>query len=334
MIDTLYIEEEAYRLPRTEQILRRFPKARKIIIGRYGEVLNPKSQNFRLQKNHPALILAVKHDGYLLPAPPHYGIGGKHNYYFSHMMNCVYDCRYCFLQGMYRSANYVLFINYEDFFTAIEHQQTQLNGQAGWYFSGYDCDSLALEPITHFVDFALEQFENKPGSWLELRTKSTQIRHILKREAFPHCVVAFSLSPDSVVESLEHKTPSLAKRLQAARVLTERGWPIGLRFDPIIATEHFTLQYKQLFEQTFRTLPETAIHSVSLGPFRLPRPFYKNIIKLYPEEALFATELQTRDDDLVSYDTTNEQEMLRFCRNSILQFIPESKFFPCVEMAY
>ena len=36
------------------------------------------------------------------------------------MLNCVYDCRYCFLQGMYRSANYVLFVNYDDFRVQIE----------------------------------------------------------------------------------------------------------------------------------------------------------------------------------------------------------------------
>ena len=33
------------------------------------------------------------------PVPATYGIGGDENYYFSHMLNCLYDCRYCFLQG-------------------------------------------------------------------------------------------------------------------------------------------------------------------------------------------------------------------------------------------
>ena len=38
------------------------------------------------------------------------------------MHNCIYDCRYCFLQGMYRSAHYVVFINYEDYQWAIEER--------------------------------------------------------------------------------------------------------------------------------------------------------------------------------------------------------------------
>lgn len=36
---------------------------------------------------------------------PAYGLGGDKNFYFSHMLNCIYDCRYCFLQGMFRSAH-------------------------------------------------------------------------------------------------------------------------------------------------------------------------------------------------------------------------------------
>ena len=28
------------------------------------------------------------------------------DWYFSHMLNCLYDCRYCFLQGMSRNHCY------------------------------------------------------------------------------------------------------------------------------------------------------------------------------------------------------------------------------------
>ncbi|MCB1755346.1 MAG: DNA photolyase [Gammaproteobacteria bacterium] len=334
MIDTIYIEEAAAEFAKTDQILARFPRARKITVRRYGEIFNPKAQNFRLQKNNPALILAVKHDGFVLPAPAHYGIGGEHNYYFSHMMNCVYDCRYCFLQGMYQSANYVVFVNFEDFFSAIGEQQGLLgeSRQNGWFFSGYDCDSLALEPVTQFIHDALDEFAKLPDARLELRTKSTQIRPLLKREAMANCVVAFSLSPAEIVAALEHKTASLEKRVQAAKTLGERGWPIGLRFDPIIGTENFQAVYRRFFDFVFSELPESFIHSVSLGPFRLPKPFYKKMLQLYPEEPMFAADMQAHDN-LVSYETQAEQQMLAFCRERILQSIPDGKFFPCVEIA-
>ena len=153
MIDTIYIEEEISQHPRTQEILSRFPQAVTISCERYGEVFNRRAQNFRLQKRKPALILARKHDGFVLETPAGYGIGGQQNYYFSHMLNCVYDCRYCFLQGMYQSAHYIVFVNYEDFAKEIQHQSFQ-DGNT-YFFSGYDCDSLALDQVTGFIDFFL-----------------------------------------------------------------------------------------------------------------------------------------------------------------------------------
>ena len=148
MIDTIYIEENNREHPRVAEICARFPAARTITCGRYGEVFNPKAQNFRLQKQRPSLILAEKYHTFVLAAPAGYGIGGQRNYYFSHMLNCLYDCRYCFLQGMYQSAHYVLFVNYEDFQGEIRQLCQQSPDDAVYFFSGYDCDSLALEPVT------------------------------------------------------------------------------------------------------------------------------------------------------------------------------------------
>ena len=157
-----------------DAIKARYSRLPLIPIERYGEIFNRKAQNFRVQKQAPALIIAKKQNNLVLPAPEQYGIGGKHNYYFSHMLNCVYDCRYCFLQGMYQSANYVLFINYEDFFSEIKLIKGK---QAGChFFSGYDCDSLALEPVTGFAEESLKFFGAEPDALLELRTKSTQVR--------------------------------------------------------------------------------------------------------------------------------------------------------------
>ena len=312
MIDTIYIETAARQQALTQAIQQRFPKARYIACDRFGEVFNPKAQNFRLQKQQPALILAEKHRNFVLPAPNGYGIGGQHNYYFSHMFNCVYDCRYCFLQGMYQSANYVLFVNYQDFQHEIRQICTSMPEQEIYFFSGYDCDSLALEPVTHFAATFLDFFAEIPNAWLELRTKSTQIRSLLDRPAQNHCVVAFSLAPAQVADKVEAKAPSPSKRIEAAYKLQQQGWPIGLRFDPLIYQHDYREQYHRLFEQVFSTIDAEALHSVSLGVFRLPEQYAKKIFKLYPDERLFAGPLQTQQGTL-SYRKDLEQTMLAEC---------------------
>lgn len=328
MIETIYIEETILQHPRVLDIMARFPQARKITCGRYGEVFNPKAQNFRLQKQQPALILAEKYKNFALPAPAGYGIGAARNYYFSHMLNCLYDCRYCFLQGMYQSANYVLFVNYEDFQQDIRQLCLNTPDEPVHFFSGYDCDSLALEPVTGFAEQFLPFFATLPNAWLELRTKSTQVRSLLNREPLPRCIVAFSLSPDQIAVKVEAKAPSVGRRLDALCKLQEQGWQIGLRFDPLIYQAGYQQQYRELFEQVFSRIDLNRLHSVSLGVFRLPESFFKKVHKLYPDEKLFASPLVSQQG-MMSYQQELEQEMMHYCSELLLSYIPDSKFFPC-----
>lgn len=328
MIDSIFVEQAVRDHPRTREVLQRFPAARVIDCGRYGEIFNPKAQSFRLQKQRPALILAEKFKNFVLPAPMGYGIGAEHNYYFSHLLNCLYDCRYCFLQGMYRSAHYVLFVNYEDFEQEIRRIAAEHNGQPVHFFSGYDCDSLALEPVTGFVGTFLPLFRDLANAWLELRTKSTQTRALANMPPLENCVVAFSFTPAAVAAALEAKTPSLDRRLAAARRLQQLGWSIGLRFDPIIYHEDWPNAYSGLFARVFRELTADRLHSVSLGTFRLPDAFFRRMAGLYPEEPLFAGPLQS-DAGMVSYRTSLEKELVEFCASELLRYVPQEKFFPC-----
>ncbi len=328
MLKNIYIENEILGHDRTNRICQQFPDASQISCTRYGEVFNLKAQNFRLQKQQPALILAKKHQGFVLPAPVGYGIGSQHNYYFSHMLNCLYDCRYCFLQGMYQSANYVVFINYEDFMQEIRRISKQHNEEPVHFFSGYDGDSLAFEPVTGFADYFLSQFDSLPNAWLELRTKSTQIRSLLKRDVIPRCIVAFSLSPELIAQKQEHKAPALARRLHAIEKLQAQGWKIGLRFDPLLYEHGYQEQYEQLFQQVFDIVDPAQLHSVSLGVFRLPEKYFKKLNRLYPEDRLFAAPVQTTQG-LTAYRQDIEQDMMQYCSEKILTYIPADTFFPC-----
>ena len=290
-------------------------------------MFNARAQDFRAQKQNPALILAHKAGKRVHATPPGYHVGGKNNYYFSHMLNCIYDCRYCFLQGMYQSANFVVFVNSEDFMEDIR-RTADTHEEPTWFFSGYDCDSLALDPVTHFMDDCLDHFSQLENAWLELRTKSTQIRPLLARPALDNVVVAYSLSPEPVVMAEEHGTPSLTKRLEALRKLQDSGWKIGLRFDPLLFAENFEQLYREMFSSVFDALDMSAVHSVSLGVFRLPKGFHKKLVRLYPDAKLLAAPIEQRDG-LMSYPEATEQHMRDFCMTQLKQTIRTDQFFPC-----
>ena len=65
MIDTIYLENEISDHPRVRNVIDHFPQAVIIPCERYGEIFNRRSQDFRLQKQQPALLLPRKHDGWV-----------------------------------------------------------------------------------------------------------------------------------------------------------------------------------------------------------------------------------------------------------------------------
>ncbi len=318
MFDFIYVEESIRVHPRTLRTLSQFPKSTVITCEHYGEIFNRHQQDFRMQKKNPCLILAQKHNKRIIPTPPEYGLNTAHNYYFSHMLNCIYDCRYCFLQGMFQSAHNVIFVNYEDFIAdmVVLARETK---EPIWFYSGYDCDSLALDPITDFSKSFIEAVSQIDNAFLELRTKSTQIRKLLEIAPRSNVICAFSLSPEQVIQSLEHQTPSLQARLSAAKKLQGAGWPIALRLDPIILIEDFKIHYELFFQQLTEQLDFEMLHSITIGAFRLPNGFFKKVKNLYPEEPLFAGEFNN-DNGQVSYQKSTEEEILDWCEEKLRKY--------------
>lgn len=335
MIDCIYIEEEVRDHPRTQQIVERFPRAIQVPCDRYSELFNLRAQNFRLQKQRPALILAKKHGQLVLPAPPEYQIGADLNFYFSHMLNCLYDCRYCFLQGMYQSANYVLFVNYDDFARQISSVVDKESPDGGnlprkkiCFFSGYDCDSLALDSVTGFAGYFLDHFSELPGeSWLELRTKSIQTSALSDRSPMANVIVSFTLTPDEIAKEVEHGAPPLGKRLDRVQSLTRQGWVVGLRFDPLIPWPGYEDIYRRFFESVFSLVEEKSVHSATLGPMRFPSKMYDRIVKLYPDDPLFARFDLEKRQGMASYPEELEKELVGFVQGQLNQFLPPEKIF-------
>ena len=328
LIETIYIEKKIKDHPRTKSILSKFKKARYIEIDRYGEVFNKRNQNFRIQKSNPALILAHKNDGFVLPAPEGFGIGASKNYYFSHMYNCIYDCRYCFLQGMYSSANYVVFVNFEDFDNEIQ-KIIKLNYNSKiTFFSGYDCDSLALENVTGFAKHIIPLFKKHSEVDIEFRTKSIQIDPFSSITPQENFIIAYSLMPDLISKSLDNKTPSILKRINAMSLLASKGWKIGLRFDPLIHGKNWKYLYEELIDIVFKSIPRESIHSVSFGALRFPKQMFKDIFKLYPDEPLFSGPLSL-NKGIVSYNNQIKEEMTFFCQTLTAKYINKSQIFKC-----
>ena len=345
MFSAIYFESEVRDHPRTRNILERYRDLPHIECERFGQIFNRKAQNFRMQKQYPALILARKHGRKVLPAPAGYGFEAGQSHYFSHMLNCIYDCRYCFLQGMYRSAHCVLFVNFEDFADSIR-QSIVANGggspppdgllveevtHAGAgrqvFYSGYDCDSLALEPVSKFAEFFVPFFAKHPRATLELRTKSTQISGLLRMPPAPNCIIAMSFTTEACAKQWERDVPSIEKRLKALARLQQAGWPVAIRFEPLLP-EADRKAYASLFELVFSHLDADRLHSTSTGLFRMPADYFRNTLKLYPDESLFARETRT-ENGIVSLEQPDREAWLAELEEMLFRHIDPASYYRC-----
>ncbi len=323
MRKVIYIEKDIKDMPRTKYILRKFKNPIIIYIDRYSEVFNKKNQNFRLQKINPAIILAKKYKNFILETPKSYTIGKKNNYYFSYMYNCLFDCKYCFLQGMYSSSNFVIFVNYEDFFKEISFLEKKNIAKDTTIFSGYDCDSLAYDNVTNFSNSVLKYFENLRDIELEIRTKSTYLKPFYRR-SLKNIVLAFSFTPEKFSAKYELGVASLKKRIDALKKVVNFGWNIGIRLDPLVIYEGWEMDYERLFKILFSTIPREQLHSVTYGNIRYPKKIFTNIKKMYINEKLF---LKFEKNKKNIYDENNGELIDNFCKNHLFAEIDQSKVF-------
>ena len=110
--------------------------------------------------------------------------------------------------------------------------------------------------------------------------------------------------------------------------LQKKNWKLGLRLDPIVYSQSLQTDYEMLLDKIFSSIDATQIHSVSYGMFRLPKPFFRKMIKLYPQEKLFSMSLTERKSQ-VSFSSEIEQESHNIVHTELLKHIDEDVIFPC-----
>lgn len=319
----IYVESEAYNYDITRSVLERYSHSQIIPINHYKDIFNRTHQDFVLQKQSPALILAVKHGGLIYPgAKVCQSFGNPHFYYTSNIMNCIYDCEYCYLQGMYPSGNIVIFVNLEDILDEVDRL---LSLHSVYLCISYDTDLLALEGITGFVKKWIEFAAERPNLLIEIRTKSAYTAGFTDNKCPDNIIYAWTLSPDAVTDKFEHGTPPLDLRLTAIQTAINRGRTVRLCFDPMIYVPDYKSVYSGFYAKVFDRIPSSDILDVSLGLFRISADYLKAMRRC--RKGLVTSYPYTNTDGVCSYDKSKADEMLSFARNELSKYIEPHRIF-------
>lgn len=300
MFSRILIEKSVRESSVTQGILNRFKNVPHQEIDNIEDVFGRVKKPYLQKRDNLQLFLGKKKGSLVKEAPDAYGLAGEPHYYFIHAYNCIYECEYCYLQGYFQSPDIVLFLNHDEIGAEIkrtvkEHEKTV------WFHAGEFSDSLALTHLTGELPFYFELFKTLPTAKLELRTKSANIRELLKLEPLPNIITSFSLSPSDRIKKTDLKTPGLKHRLNVMRELQLANFPLGIHLDPIIHEDQFEDAYRELFSQMANELDLDKIEYLSMGVVRFTSSVFHQVKKNYPQSELLAAEFHSSFDGKVRY---------------------------------
>lgn len=320
----IYVEREILSDERTGEILRHFPDAQIVVIDHYKDVFNRRRQDPILQHASQNLILAANRGKLIYPgASVCQNFGNEHFYYTSCIMNCVYDCEYCFLKGMYPSGNLVIFINLEDYFRQVEELLREF---PVYLCISYDSDLASVENIAGYIRRWAQFTAAHENLTVEVRTKCG--RADLSR-SIPVCdrfIWAYTVSPKEVIADCEHGTGSFAQRIAAAKGFLEAGAPVRLCFDPMIYRPGWRESNREMMEELDRMLDLSRIRDFSVGSFRISESFLKVMRRAMPASAVIQFPFEMTDG-YYHYPDDITRGMEEFLVGEIKKRVPDAAIF-------
>ncbi|MBI4979363.1 MAG: DNA photolyase [Spirochaetes bacterium] len=183
---------------------------------------------------------------------------------------CPFSCDYCFLHVYDNTKLTVVYTNTQ----VIIDEAAALDDRFCRIGTGELIDSLAYDDITGLSEALITMAADHPNMFLEFKTKSANIDHILARDVPEHSrriVFAFSLNPQTHIERHEHGTASLVERLAAAKRCARAGYSVAFHFDPIIRFPQWQRSYRAVVNAIYRSVTPADIAWISMGGVRFPR---------------------------------------------------------------
>lgn len=217
------------------------------------------------------------------------------------MTNCPMDCSYCILQGYLNNPCVTLYPEFAQIFREVGDVLDAYPHRIFRFGTGELGDSLVLDGIVRFADEAVPFFSTKKNAILELKTKATEVGHLLELDHGGRTVCSWSLNPPRIIAGEEHLAAPLGERLAAACRCADAGYHLGFHFDPLLHYPGWEDDYYRVVDLLFEHIDPRRVMWVSLGALRFP-PALKEVAQgRFPFSTIFSGELIRGGDGKLRY---------------------------------
>ncbi len=181
---------------------------------------------------------------------------------------CPFDCAWCYLKGTFRFRPEGTRPAFKDLNKVELHTRRFLEEVSTPEIlnTGEIADSLMGEGLSQpFSKFIIPMFEEQNRHKVLFVTKSDNIKHLLEINPHNQAIISFSLNADEVAKRWERGAPSVDRRIEAGRKLSQAGYEVRIRIDPIVPVPDWNTQYINLIDQIFTNFTPSRI---TLGSLR------------------------------------------------------------------
>jgi hypothetical protein len=176
------------------------------------------------------------------------------------IVGCHFHCSYC---NFARFAN--IMMNVEAYVDRLEAEMRRCPAQTLFQWDNHT-DSVCFEPEYGGAKLLIDFFAQQPGKALEIYVgKSDNVDFMLDYDHQGRTVCCWSLAAQTQSTAFEARTAPMTERVEAMRKCQRAGYPVRVRFSPIIPVKNWREENREMIDLVFdRTRPDV----ITMEPIR------------------------------------------------------------------
>lgn len=255
------------------------------------------------------------------------------DYEFAMSTSCPGGCQYCYLATTLGSKPYVrVYVNIDEILAAVDRHITENLPKTTTFEAASTSDPLAVEHITGNLARAVEFFGGREHGRLRFVTKFPFVDPLLGLRHNGHTRFRFSLNTQTVIDTYEQQTGSMAERLQAAGKVRRAGYPLGFVLAPLFMYDGWKEEYSAMLDGLAASLGrEYGDLTFELIMHRFTRTAKRVILERFPHTTLDMDETRRAykwgkyGRGKYVYPKEQAQELEEFMRTAISRRFPAAK---------
>ncbi|MDF2514486.1 MAG: spore photoproduct lyase [Herbinix sp.] len=205
------------------------------------------------------------------------------------LSGCIGMCQYCYLNTNLGDKPYMrINVNVEDILDQADKYIQERLPEITIFEGSATSDPVPVEPYSNLLKTAIEHFSHSTNGRFRFVSKFTDVDTLLSLDHQNHTEIRFTLNTNKVIQDYEKRTPSMEKRIEAARKVISAGYPTGFLIAPVFLYENWKEDYKDLLIKLSDQLPDHLSHPITFEIIsHRYTPRAKQVIsEIYPENQL------------------------------------------------